>query len=858
MGLFDFKIRDGVLLKYAGKAANVIVPDKVRIIGEEAFKGNGWIRSVVLPEGIREIRREAFFMAQNLEKINFPSSLDTIWSAAFQGCSSLKDIRLPESLRSIGNDCFAYCRGLTEVEIPSGVREIYGGAFYKCTSLTRIRIPEGVKFHALVFSGCTAIEHFDIPETYLFDRSAFTGVFGLDVPMPERTEKKDAGASGTEQKDTGSFLLRHRTRADLPLTDKKYIFLHYASKDRAEAQKLADTILAFDSGAEYAVWFTDNAEAVFREKNFAELGQMAVFIPVITDNYLQMAEQFGTDGTGRCRFSMEAFNRDVVIVLPVFLNPGSEEGFNRLFGDLHGIELANMKLQMQLETHLESILGGSGLQTSIRDRAFSRDLFLSYRKKDREQALKVMKRIHDTPEGRGAAIWFDDFLVPGEDFREQISDMLRQADAMILSVTPNVLEEGNYVKVTEYPDAREKMKKTVIPVEVVATDSGQLQKDFPGLDSCIPADDTEALNNKLRTISGKQTGKTYGPLELYLLGMAFLTGFRVEKDTKRGIGLLEAAAAGSEEHACRHLGFLYLSGRGVDRDLSKTIRWYEQAYKIYKDKKNIEEIQDLLYGMDGLILLLRAQNEIPRSVEMSREFLTLLRENPETDAKNVETRKLWEARALVEVSDTHFDSQMTEKRWNQAREDAKKAMEILSSYSGGEEDEAAALRGSAEFHLGGLYLSAGDTERGMPHVHNAASVLEKVTERNPLQEYRKIYAGILGTLGLLQRQEAIQKSMRDPFHSIQLMQPAQMTLGKAVVTERALAAESPTINNREGLAIALFNLSLVDVEKDDARDHLIEARDIVQKLQEETRDGSFNDFEQEIRTLMKKKRVKDR
>ena len=857
MGLFDFKVKDGVLVRYAGKAEEVTVPDKVRVIGEAAFKGNERIRSVTIPEGVREIKKEAFFLAKNLEKIRFPSSLEVIGPSAFQACSSLREIRLPKALRTIGRDGFSHCRSLKEAEIPSGVKKVDAGAFYQCTSLVRCRFLDTTEIGALAFAGCGALEEYDMPEKYFTDRRWFTGVFGVNVPTPVREEK--AGEGGAGDKDAASLMLQHRTRADLPLADKQYIFLHSAPADRARAQQLSDKILAFENGAGYAVWTAGSPRAVFRAENRAELSRMAVFIPVITENYLKMAQAEGTDASGRCLFSLEDFNREVAAVLPVFLLPGCEEKFNRLFGDLHGIDLSNFRLQMQLEAHLESLLGASDLSSSIRDRAFSRDLFLSYRKKDREQALSVMRRIHDTPEGKGAAIWFDDFLVPGEDFREQISDMLRQADAMILSVTPHVLEEGNYVKEIEYPDAKRKMNKTVIPVEASSTDPDLLKKDFPDIGTPVPADDAEALNEQLMKISGRKTGKTYGPLELYLLGMAFLTGFRVEKDTARGVGLLEAAASGDEEHACRHLGFLYLSGRGVDRDLPKTIRWYEKAYTIYKEKQNVEEIYDLLYGMDGLILLHKAEGNITRALEMGREFLSLLAAHPvPEDGPDAAKRKLWEARALVEGSDHHFDTEVSGARLSQVEADSKKALKILSGLYGEDADEAASLKGQAEYNLGGLYIKRQDEARAMAHFKNAEAYLKEVTENNPSKEYRKIYGGILGTLGLLQRQEAIRKSLKDPFHSIDLMRPAQATLGKAVVIERRLAKEAPTINNREGLAIALFNYSLVDVDKKDAEAHLTEALSIVTALVKETGDGSFDEFEREIRTLMKKKHIKAR
>ena len=69
----------------------------------------------------------------------------------------------------------------------------------------------------------------------------------------------------------------------------------------------------------------------------------------------------------------------------------------------------------------------------------------------REEALKVMKAIHNTSSASAVAIWFDDFLVAGRDFNNQIEDKIKESDAMALVVTPNLLEKGNYVQRLEYP-----------------------------------------------------------------------------------------------------------------------------------------------------------------------------------------------------------------------------------------------------------------------------------------------------------------------------------------------------------------------------------------------------------------------
>ena len=56
--------------------------------------------------------------------------------------------------------------------------------------------------------------------------------------------------------------------------------------------------------------------------------------------------------------------------------------------------------------------------------AFDAYIFLSYRKKDRKYANELMRLIHSNPECRDIAIWFDEFLTPGESFKENIEKIL--------------------------------------------------------------------------------------------------------------------------------------------------------------------------------------------------------------------------------------------------------------------------------------------------------------------------------------------------------------------------------------------------------------------------------------------------
>ncbi len=110
-----------VLIKYTGESEQVIVPEEVEVIGEEAFAGCESVKTIVLPEKLTSIGRGAFRDCKNLEKINFPARLRWLDDEAFRGCASLTTIELsgpeipgPESLSisrksSLGQAVLSLC-----------------------------------------------------------------------------------------------------------------------------------------------------------------------------------------------------------------------------------------------------------------------------------------------------------------------------------------------------------------------------------------------------------------------------------------------------------------------------------------------------------------------------------------------------------------------------------------------------------------------------------------------------------------------------------------------------------------------------------------------------------------------------
>lgn len=106
-GSEDFLISGGVLVAYAGNAAQVAVPEGVRVIAGEAFRGHTEIQSVT-----------------------FPNSLISIGEGAFEGCTGLAEAVFGDAaiITHIRDRAFAGCP-LTSVQMPATVVGIGLGAF---------------------------------------------------------------------------------------------------------------------------------------------------------------------------------------------------------------------------------------------------------------------------------------------------------------------------------------------------------------------------------------------------------------------------------------------------------------------------------------------------------------------------------------------------------------------------------------------------------------------------------------------------------------------------------------------------------------------------------------------------------
>ena len=98
---------------------------------------------VVIPDGITIIPNNAFYGFKSLTSVTIPDSVTSIGNSAFYNCTSLTDVTIPDSVTSIGEKAFYGCTALTTIYIPSSVTTMVGyssgiNPFYYCSPSLKI------------------------------------------------------------------------------------------------------------------------------------------------------------------------------------------------------------------------------------------------------------------------------------------------------------------------------------------------------------------------------------------------------------------------------------------------------------------------------------------------------------------------------------------------------------------------------------------------------------------------------------------------------------------------------------------------------------------------------------------------
>ena len=251
--------------------------------------------------------------------------------------------------------------------------------------------------------------------------------------------------------------LKYRTRGDSDPQGKPRVFFTAHPDDFAAYFEWTAELLHEYQNC--AVYYEEKGGKIPWEKLRTLLSDMQLIVIPVTSRLL----------TKPCRTTEEiipfAFQEHIP-VLPLMMEKKLENLFKPVFGSIQYLQPkrrdeTEIPFEQKIEKYLSGIFAGEELAARVRD-AFDAYIFLSYRKKDRVYAQKLMRMIHSNDRYRGVAIWYDEYLVPGENYNHAIQSALAKGQIFTLLVTPSLLEKGNYVMKHEYPDAQ-KAGKTVLP-----------------------------------------------------------------------------------------------------------------------------------------------------------------------------------------------------------------------------------------------------------------------------------------------------------------------------------------------------------------------------------------------------------
>ena len=117
------------------------LPDKIKVIGHDAFQNCYGLKSVTIGKGVTTIDGYAFYGCTGLNEVWF--NADSCISGGFEWCEALATVHIGENVKQIPAAAFSGCSGLTEITIPNSVTTIGKFAFSNC-GLKTATIGEGV------------------------------------------------------------------------------------------------------------------------------------------------------------------------------------------------------------------------------------------------------------------------------------------------------------------------------------------------------------------------------------------------------------------------------------------------------------------------------------------------------------------------------------------------------------------------------------------------------------------------------------------------------------------------------------------------------------------------------------------
>lgn len=425
----------------------------------------------------------------------------------------------------------------------------------------------------------------------------------------------------------------YKTKGDFSPNGLQKVFCSFHPADISHMQNATEDILSVANCAIFYHPSDIDKDAVDLDDYTMKLLEMKLLVVIVSTNFLK-EDSFAKNW--EYGFAIE----HNIPVLPIAVEYDIEAYFanemNRIRKGYGDIQLLRTKVrdkteiayQQKLYRDLSSILIDDNEIHKIR-KAFSGQIFLSYRKKDRKYAHELMRTIHDIPSLRNVSIWYDEFISSGEKWSDKIGDVLKQSDVFLLMVTPSIIEPDNYVIKEEYP-AAQKHEKVIIPAIKAAStgktiDEEKLRQLFPGLKIYIDGDNAKELEEALSDLSDKSDNS---PEKDYLIGLAFFNGIEVEKNSEKAVTLIIASAKREFPAAINKLAEMYWNGDGIAVNYENSILWRKKLVGIYNKKladiTNEDEVLGYVQALEKLTACLYELSSFRDSMYYGKQLVSAL------------------------------------------------------------------------------------------------------------------------------------------------------------------------------------------------------------------------------------------
>lgn len=331
------------------------------------------------------------------------------------------------------------------------------------------------------------------------------------------------------------------------------------------------------------IWQT-NTEIGDRNQLLKEVDQMDAVICFITELLVSTSNEIGDD-------LLHVVIEKKYPFLPIVDGENLEQVFDQKYGHIH---FAKRKEKQKIRFDvIEKFIKGISLsdekkkqwfEFSNRDvEYFSQSYFISYRKMDGKYIDYLQRRIHKEPSLVGIQLWYDSYLALGENYDENLKKIIEKCSAVILVVTPHLLELDNYVLRIEIPFAK-KCGKPVIGILMEATNLRAI-RDLYGVEKIYKLEEWDSFTDILFDAGFPVQEVDSYPNYLYGLATAYMEGNDVECNMKIACELLYQAIQYKNLSAYEKLIEI------------KTGEYEEYQQQYEKSTRNISLLADYMNGI---------------------------------------------------------------------------------------------------------------------------------------------------------------------------------------------------------------------------------------------------------------------